>query len=71
VLPNLRGFDVNRFRFNARRAGAVIASCLLPIGAYADQRLWDNETDGYSITRDSIVIAGAAPVDQELADDFT
>ena len=61
---------MNRFRFNARRAGAVIASCLLPICAYADQRLWDNEADGYSITRDSIVITGAAPVDQELADDF-
>ncbi|MGH8172818.1 MAG: hypothetical protein ACREPX_06700, partial [Rhodanobacteraceae bacterium] len=41
-----------------------------PLIARADQRLWLNDMDTYTITRDSIVITGDAPVDQELADDF-
>ena len=57
------------YRFSFVRA-AALAVGLLPVLAYADQRLWNNEVDLYSITRDSIVVTGAAPVDFELADDF-
>jgi len=48
---------------------AVLAAAFAPL-AHADQRLWLNDVDTYSITRDSIIVAGVAPVDQELADDF-
>ncbi len=41
-----------------------------PLVARADQRLWLNDMDTYTTTRDSIVITGDAPVDQEIADDF-
>jgi len=60
------------YRFSFRRLGAVIAlaGVVAPLAAKADQRLWNNEADYWSITRDSIVITGAAPVDQEIADDF-
>jgi len=57
------------FRFDVVRSAALAAG-LLPAFACADQRLWNNEVDLYSITRDSIVVTGAAPVDFELADDF-
>ena len=57
------------FQFSFVRATALAAG-LLPVFASADQRLWNNEVDLYSITRDSIVVTGDAPVDLELADDF-
>lgn len=50
--------------------GLIFATAVAAASARADQRLWLNDVDTYSITRDSIVVTGAAPVDQELADDF-
>lgn len=38
--------------------------------AQADQRLWHNDIDTWSITRPSVVVTGASPSDVELADDF-
>jgi len=49
---------------------AAVAGIGVPAFAFADQRLWFNDVDTYTTTRDSIVVNGAAPVDQELADDF-
>jgi hypothetical protein len=56
--------QVSRFSWLAL---LVLAS---PLIARADQRLWFNDMDTYTTTRDSIVVTGDAPVDQELADDF-
>lgn len=59
-----------RFEFSRLGAGIALSLIVVPIAAHADQRLWNNEADFWSITKDSIVITGAAPVDQEIADDF-
>ncbi|HJT97467.1 MAG TPA: hypothetical protein VJ696_04060 [Rhodanobacteraceae bacterium] len=61
---------MHRFEFRRLAAGLVLSTCLAPLAAHADQRLWNNEADLWSITKDSIVVTGAAPMDQELADDF-
>ncbi|MEO8461048.1 MAG: hypothetical protein ABI451_11010, partial [Dokdonella sp.] len=51
---------------------ALIAASLLTttLDARADERLWSNDVDTYTITRDSVVTGGQTPIDQELADDF-
>jgi hypothetical protein len=61
---------VFRFEFRWLRAGFVLSLFLAPLAANADQRLWNNEPDYWSITKDSIVITDTAPADQEIADDF-
>jgi hypothetical protein len=61
---------VFRFEFRWLRAGFVLSLFLAPLAANADQRLWNNEADYWSITKDSIVITDTAPADQEIADDF-
>jgi len=62
-----RGFAV--FRIHLRYA-AAIACGLVSSSAFADELLFSSPGDVYAITRDSIVVTGAAPVDQEIADDF-
>ncbi|HKE48987.1 MAG TPA: hypothetical protein VKB52_13065 [Rhodanobacteraceae bacterium] len=52
------------------RHAAALACGLLPFSALADELLFSSPGDLYAITRDSIVVTGAAPVDFELADDF-
>jgi hypothetical protein len=64
------GCTVFRFEFRWLRAGFVLSLFLAPLAANADQRLWNNEADYWSITKDSIVITDTAPADQEIADDF-
>jgi hypothetical protein len=64
------GCTVFRFEFRWLRAGFVLSLFLAPLAANADQRLWNNEPDYWSITKDSIVITDTAPADQEIADDF-
>jgi len=59
---------VNRYFCLQLAAGALTLAASSV--ASADQRLWLNDIDTYSITQDSIVATGDAPVDQELADDF-
>jgi hypothetical protein len=62
-----RGFTV--FRINVRHA-AALAVGLVSTSAFADELLFSSPGDNYAITHDSIVVTGAAPVDQEIADDF-
>jgi len=58
------------FIFSVRRSFIAFALFAAPLVAHADQRLWLNDMDTYTITRDSIVVAAETPVDQEIADDF-
>jgi len=54
-------------------AARIVATllALAAFGARADERLWYNEIDTYTTTRDSIVVTGpGAAFDQEVADDF-
>jgi hypothetical protein len=62
-----RGFAVHSIRL---RHAAALACGLLALPAFADELLFSSPGDVYAITRDSIVVTGAAPVDQEIADDF-
>ena len=53
------------------RSSAALPLALLACVASADQRLWLNDMDTYSITQSSVVITGdELPTDLELADDF-
>lgn len=57
------------FRIHLRHAVAL-ACGLVSLPAVADELLFSSPGDLYAITRDSIVVTGDAPVDQEIADDF-
>jgi hypothetical protein len=61
------GFTVSRIRL---RHAAALACGLFALPAFADELLFSSPGDLYAITKDSIVVTGAAPVDQEIADDF-
>ena len=52
------------------RHAAALACGFFSLSAFADELLFSSPGDLYAITRDSIVVTGAAPVDQEIADDF-
>jgi len=52
------------------RHAAALACGFFCVSAFADELLFSSPGDLYAITRDSIVVTGAAPVDQEIADDF-
>ncbi|HEY6940937.1 hypothetical protein [Dokdonella sp.] len=55
----------------ASRFVALLVIVLAASAAHADERLWYNEIDTWSTTRDSIVVTGpGAAFDQEVADDF-
>lgn len=56
---------------NIPASTAALAAALLASTAHADQRLWLNDIDTWSITQSSVVIGGdELPTDRELADDF-
>ena len=57
------------FRIHLRHA-AALACGLFSLPVFADELLFSSPGDLYAITRDSIVVTGAVPVDQEIADDF-
>lgn len=61
------GFTV--FRIHLHHA-ALLACGLVSTSVFADELLFSSPGDLYTTTHDSIVVTGAAPVDQEIADDF-
>lgn len=55
---------------NTPRIVALLITAVVAGHAGADQRLWLNDVDTYTITRSSVVTTGDPPADFELADDF-